>query len=130
MFGVVLWSDRQRNCAVIWCEDHRNLAYFSNDGDAPSGEMLFDIGDLVEFDLREQDDVRLAMSPSLVAERHYPNLADDLLRAGGAQSVPKMPSSSLPGQERGGSLVVPFPKTADRACANGGSARAEGRKFG
>ena len=28
MLGVVLWSDSSENNAVIWCEDHGDLAYF------------------------------------------------------------------------------------------------------
>ena len=28
MFGVVLWADPVDRKAVIWCEDHGDLAYF------------------------------------------------------------------------------------------------------
>ena len=29
MYGVVLWIDKNAQKAVIWCEDHGNLAYFN-----------------------------------------------------------------------------------------------------
>lgn len=29
MLGVVLWADIDDRKAVIWCEDHGNLAYYT-----------------------------------------------------------------------------------------------------
>jgi len=74
MYGVVLWSDRNRKSAVIWCEDHRNLAFIRED----ASSARLQPGDLVEFDLHEENDIRLALGPRLVAPEQYPSLADAL----------------------------------------------------
>lgn len=80
MYGVVLWSDRKRNKAVIWCEDHQNLAFFKRDCDAAEVSQ-FAPGDLVEFDLREENELRLAVDPCLVAPHEYPAIAANLKSA-------------------------------------------------
>ena len=49
MLGVVLWSDAGDNKAVIWCEDHGDLAYFNGGVDDPASLMDFDAGDLVHL---------------------------------------------------------------------------------
>lgn len=109
MYGVVLWSDRLKNCAVIWCEDHRKLAYFSHDKDAPSAQGFLTVGDLVEFDVREENDMRLALTPVVVAERHHALLGDELLRSAEPKDSPSGAETSLPGEDRGISHVLPFP---------------------
>ena len=77
MYGVVLWSDKKHNRAVIWCEDHRNLAFYKDEENL-SEASLFVPGDLVEFDLREVDDMRLAVDPSIVSKHEFPSLPGDL----------------------------------------------------
>lgn len=111
MFGVVLWSDRQKNCAVIWCEDHRHLAYFKDDAEAAPRRVL-GTGDLVEFELHEDNDIRFALDPNVIAEKQYAWLADDLIRGGRANQPYPPDPISLPGQEAGGSKVLTFPKCA------------------
>lgn len=103
MFGVVLWSDNAQNRAVIWCEDHGNLAFFKGDlADGLSGQDI-DPGDLVQFDLTEERQMRLASNPRLVAADEYPTLAQDLRRAG--QPVTSLPRST---SADGVSNIVPF----------------------
>jgi len=80
MFGVVLWSDDKDGKAVIWCEDHRNLAFYKQES-ACEAEETFAPGDLVEFDLREENNLRLAVDPSLVAPHEFPAIAHDLKSA-------------------------------------------------
>ena len=81
MFGVVLWSDPNQNRAVIWCEDHGELAFLKGDEPdaAPSPEL--DPGDLVQFDMHQDRYIRLASNVKLVASVEYPTLARDLTRA-------------------------------------------------
>ncbi|SEO24936.1 hypothetical protein SAMN04490248_10318 [Salinihabitans flavidus] len=78
MLGVVLWSNASESKAVIWCEDHGNLAFFSGnkspDGDTPD----FDAGDLVQFDLSEERHLRYARNPRRIGQNAYPSLAADL----------------------------------------------------
>lgn len=82
MFGVVLWSDRQRNRAVIWCEDHGDLAFFKGEGADGAENSDIEPGDLVQFDLRREKHMRLASNPRVVASEEYPTLARDLQQAG------------------------------------------------
>ena len=78
MLGVVLWSDIDDNKAVIWCEDHGNLAFF-NGGSHPSLDVFdFDAGDLVQFELTEEQHMRFARNPKRVSQSQYPSLAEDL----------------------------------------------------
>lgn len=102
MYGVVLWSDNVRHRAVIWCEDHRTLAFF-NDETADGREYIgFEPGDLVEFDLREENDMRLAIDPHLVKPYGYPTLASDLRSACAGKARDEMPPPRKPGPARGG----------------------------
>jgi len=100
MYGVVLWSDNKRNKAVIWCEDHKNLAFFKRDRDATEAAQ-FVPGDLVEFDLREENELRLAVDPCLVAPHEYPSLAVDLqsATAGLAREPIGLPRPEARGQD-------------------------------
>lgn len=78
MLGVVLWSDTDDNKAVIWCEDHGNLAFF-NGGSHPSLDVFdFDAGDLVQFEMTEEQHMRFARNPKRVSQSQYPTLAEDL----------------------------------------------------
>jgi len=127
MYGVVLWSDSRQTKAVIWCEDHRNLAFFKRDGEAgpgmPGGGTRFVPGDLVEFDLREENDLRLAVDPCLVAPHEYPSLAADLRSAcAGLErapvGMPRAEPRSEPAQRTGRVVVLhPQPATAQRRLA-------------
>ncbi|WP_333685200.1 hypothetical protein [Pontibaca methylaminivorans] len=77
MNGVVLWRDRERGKAVIWCSDHGDLA-FCRDGDG--GEQFrFGPGDLVEFDLAIEQSLRWARNPRLMVSGAFSDLAQQLL---------------------------------------------------
>ena len=82
MYGVVLWSDEQDSKAVIWCEDHGRLAFYTATENSAFGGSTLDSGDLVEFDLTEGSDMRHAHNPRLVAQDQYPTLAQDLSNSG------------------------------------------------
>ena len=81
MYGVVLWSDHKDSKAVIWCEDHRNLAFFKKDIGSDGCATDFEPGDLVAFDLREENNLRLAVDPYVVAPHEFPSLARELKSA-------------------------------------------------
>lgn len=81
MYGVVLWSDRAQDRAVIWCEDHGDLAYYRGEGSVLSDIDTIQPGDLVQFDLAEGRGMRLAQRPRLVAQDSHPTLTQDLKRA-------------------------------------------------
>ncbi|TKZ17987.1 hypothetical protein FAP39_13605 [Shimia litoralis] len=78
MLGVVLWSDSNDNKAVIWCEDHGDLAFFNGGTDTPLDFVDLDEGDLVRFDLSEGTQTRFAKNPRRVGQGVYAGLADRL----------------------------------------------------
>lgn len=72
MIGVVLWSDSTKNRAVIWCEDHGDLAFYRTDSD--DSPRLQD-GDCVVFDVELDGDLRHAKDLTLLEEETHPSLA-------------------------------------------------------
>ncbi|WP_204114022.1 hypothetical protein [Shimia biformata] len=110
MFGVVLWSDNLDNKAVIWCEDHGDLAFFNGGNDMPSSLPDLDPGDLVQFELSQDRNLRYARNPVRVAEGAYDTLPDTLsaqhnaVRVKPRRPVPDMSEAS----------ILPFPKQRDR----------------
>ena len=76
MFGVVLWSDRESGKAVIWCEDHGDLAFYKET--EPGTEILLGAGDLVEFDVTLDRQFRFANNPRVVSDSYSSGLADAL----------------------------------------------------
>lgn len=99
MFGVVLWCDAHMSKAVIWCEDHGDLAYFKR---ADSVEPVsMDAGDWVQFEVTTGCDMRYAHNPRLVAEGVFAGLADNL-KGVNATDQPKAPAR-MPAAE-----IIPF----------------------
>lgn len=96
MYGVVLWSDRTDSKAVIWCEDHGDLAYFNGSLDGAAMPDM-DAGDLVQFDLWQDARVRRALRPRLVANQHYAGLADGLAQTAPAPRPAPDRTSSVTG---------------------------------
>ncbi|QEW19401.1 hypothetical protein LA6_001588 [Marinibacterium anthonyi] len=76
MFGVVIWSDHKDRKAVIWCEDHGDLAFCQESVDDQG--CVLDTGDLIQFDVTLQHDMRLVHHPRKVSEGAYQGLADTL----------------------------------------------------
>lgn len=114
MYGVVLWSDAQENKAVIWCEDHGDLAFYRQPVDAT--EVALDAGDWVQFDMTTDRHLRFAHNPRLISEGVYPGLADVLVNAGPDKAV-----SNTPAHCRGSAEIIPFA----RPDAAGPTARPE-----
>lgn len=100
MFGVVLWSDRQKNRAVIWCEDHGDLAFFKGDCGETLDSVDMEPGDLVQFSVRSERNMRFASHPRLVASDEYPTLAKDLRQAG------QLPEVSVPATRKTGDAKI------------------------
>lgn len=119
MYGVVIWSDEDEQKAVIWCEDHGDLAFYRQaDGD---GRLSLDAGDWVQFDLTMEQQMRYALNPRLVAEGVYADLADSLAAPRGGKSVQGHGGpESRSGGRRDSAQIIPFgaisgPKTAQKA---------------
>ncbi len=86
MYGVVLWTSAADKKAVIWCEDHGNLAFYSGTDQSALGGMRLDEGDLIQFDMNEESDLRQAHNPQLVCQSHSTGIARQL-RPGAALRV-------------------------------------------
>lgn len=116
MFGVVLWSDPCVSKAVIWCEDHGDLAFLNGSimevREFETQKGFFDAGDYVQFDLTVENDVRRARNAKIVHVANFADPADTLA-----------PSSQLshshPRQEttRQQAEVIRFPQTITEVSA-------------
>jgi len=111
MFGVVLWSDTEDQKAVIWCEDHGDLAFYRQTESDPS--VVLDAGDWVEFDMTMDRHMRFAHNPRLVAEGVFPELPEALEAA-----APVRISAAAPPQHtRNSADIIPFGPTHTRGDA-------------
>lgn len=107
MYGVVLWTDETDRKAVIWCEDHGDLAFYTFEEKTLLDGHSLDAGDLVQFDMREEHNLRLARNPQRVVQAQYPGLAKSL---SGAQARPARRTAP-------GGTVVSFSAYAEDSCA-------------
>ncbi len=78
------------------------------------GGVGLDPGDLVQFDLSESGDMRMAENPRLVAEDHYPSLAGRLKEAGGVAGTAARKPHPTPPSDGGRPIVVSFPTAEER----------------
>lgn len=119
MFGVVLWSDSHENKAVIWCEDHGDLAFYRQPGDG--AHVPLDAGDWVQFDLTTDRHMRLAHNPRLISEGVCQGLADVLGAAAPDTANTRNPGATA-AHPRGSADIIPFSLSrrsghADRSVA-------------
>jgi hypothetical protein len=103
MYGVVLWSDPDARKAVIWCEDHGDLAFYSGGSDLPLGEVSLDAGDLVEFDVTTERALRYAHNPQVVSEGFDRDIAQRL--DGAAEPTV---AAARPARKAGERRILPF----------------------
>lgn len=78
MIGVILWSDPNQHKAVVWCEDHGDLAYLARPDLIALPEPFVDAGDVIEFDLDCDKNTRRARNVRLLAPAVAAPLVDDL----------------------------------------------------
>lgn len=67
MIGVILWSSRAKEKAVVWCEDHAALAYLQGRDNLLAGNDWPEAGDLVELESETIDGLRYARTVSMVS---------------------------------------------------------------
>ena len=82
MYGLVLWSDPEHRQAVIWCEDHGDLAFFRADPDRDNHALR--AGDLISCVPERSGGLRLVRAFELVTAGHRPDLGEALRSSGGA----------------------------------------------
>ena len=98
MLGVVLWSDNNENKAVIWCEDHGDLAYFDGTGGLIYEGLPLDAGDLVSFEMEYARDLRLARNMRRIEHGSYEGIGERLVATGGRdEATPtRVPGPAFP----------------------------------
>jgi hypothetical protein len=110
MYGVVLWSDSQDHKAVIWCEDHGDLAYYRKAAD--DGPVRLDPGDWVEFEVVIDRHLRLAQDPRRVSDEMLPELVETLA---GMRPQRRQPdpggAAAREAAARGSAEIIPFAMT-------------------
>ena len=72
MFGVVLWSSQEDRTAVVWCEDHGDLAMLNQSGQPD--DSIPASGDLIQFDVAVEAGVRRASNAIVVEPGHFRGL--------------------------------------------------------
>ena len=104
MIGVILWRDATNGKSVVWCEDQGDLAFF----DEPDHlEHTLDVGDVVSFDIKVEDSLRLAMNVSRLLQ-NWGSLLNDTLT-----SLPDEPD----GVDRDhGATVIPMRSVMPRSA--------------
>lgn len=114
MYGVVLWSDPAEQKAVIWCEDHGDLAYYGGSATSLFDGPALDAGDLIEFQLLESATMRLVRNPELIAEQHAPAIAERLKASTDPATLPQgaQPAQPKTPQPRSASVcnILKFPE--------------------
>lgn len=120
MFGVVLWSNPQQSKAVVWCEDHGDLAFFDSsrvNGETPNGGSSSDMaplgiamkaGDLLRFDLIVRGQQRLVVRPKMIVAGQDEDLPRRVLEV--ARTFQNGPAKGK---------VLPFPSLNDRGRSGG-----------
>lgn len=111
MYGVVLWSDTDEQKAVIWCEDHGDLAFYNANEcnsqdrceDSVFDGVMMDAGDLVHFEISEKRHLRYARNPRLISEDEYPTLAQGLNHA-----MPASRPTMVGAGDRTSATIIPF----------------------
>lgn len=115
MNGVVLWSDKDHRKAVIWCEDHGDLAFC--DHTDPRHPVMPDAGDWVQFEITQLGDQRRASNLTLIDPDLYPSLRD-LLRSAdaGAHQVRAPAGAGDPPGAGGGAKIIPLMRRSRAQC--------------
>lgn len=116
MLGVVLWSDSHEHKAVIWCEDHGDLAFYRQDVDDVPIDL--DAGDWVQFDLTMESQMRFAHNPRRVSEDRYRDVAGVVSQAGAGAT--RKPPADPPAKRWESAKILCFPrKSGARAGGHG-----------
>ncbi len=79
MLGVVVWADEALSKAIVWCEDQGDLAYIAMSAHHCVDATQFGAGDLIQFDLAEHENLRVAENPKRIAQ-HYCSEIGEVVR--------------------------------------------------
>ena len=120
MIGVVIWSAEAESKAIIWCEDHGELAYLRQSPHKAASAERFDEGDLIQFDVTELNNLRLAKNPRRIAQHYCCDLSSVIATAGAVkdslEAAPKAADVSA------GNVVQLHPAKGDPEMKRAGAA--------
>ena len=88
MIGVVVWSNRPRQQAVIWCEDHAALAYLSGEEHCTGCAEWPEPGDILELETELVGELRCARKVQPLTNARLPLLPELLRRSRGGPDAP------------------------------------------
>ncbi|MEK9735606.1 MAG: hypothetical protein VW297_14550 [Paracoccaceae bacterium] len=88
MYGVTVWIEEKSGNALIWCDDHGQLANFVA-AECTPGPTDFSVGDLVKFVEGYKGKVRSAYDLVVANPGQYTNLKNDMLHHVRSQSMQK-----------------------------------------
>ncbi|MEL7013479.1 MAG: hypothetical protein AAFO72_09380 [Pseudomonadota bacterium] len=74
----------------------------------------FGPGDLVEFDVKEEGDMRIALRPCLVAQGQYETLNEELIEASIPMKSKQSPGVTVAHKAQGGARIVSFREAVGR----------------
>jgi len=81
MFGIVLWTNAKTGDALIWCEDHQDLAYLDNAALEASNSPYVQVDDQIMFELDANSSVRkISRIVNSWPRAHHHSLAEVLQR--------------------------------------------------
>lgn len=112
MIGVVVWSNRIREQAVIWCDDHAALAYLVGRDHFEAEIGWPEPGDMVELCDEVQGELRLAREVRPLSDAVLPRLQDLLAQEGQARRSPRL--KIVDPQPAPCAEIIPLPRRA--AC--------------
>lgn len=98
MIGVVVWSNAEREKAVIWCDDHGALAYLHGSQNLADKTTWPLAGDLVELSSETLGDLRYARDVALVDREYYVELPTILKQEDSAAQSPALRLMTSEGQ--------------------------------
>ena len=99
MLGVVIWSAEAESKAIIWCEDHGELAFFGQCQQETVSAERFKEGDLIQFDLAEFDNLRLARNPRRIAQHYCSDLSGVIGKAQAVKSAIETDKAPMPASQ-------------------------------
>jgi len=80
MQGVVVFCDGKDGGAVIWCEDHAELAFCRGQDVVELASPPPQVGDLVQFRVAEKSGLRYAQAVRVIMTDAMPDLARTIAR--------------------------------------------------
>lgn len=99
MIGVVLWCDIAESQAVIWSEGPEGLCYFDGVSAGVFSGDMFEVGDVVQFDVRIARNVRVA--------RNVKRLLDNWT-GGSGSALDTLPEEATGTHGFDGAEILPF----------------------